>query len=99
MFSPVEKDYYNLLNSKPFIETNVKPGLDDFPSNIRNKISELFSSLLECEKCYEKWRLKFYHMQTFTSKYIFQKIDTYAKNYISSFDVFFNNYRLKKTVT
>jgi len=87
MFSPLEKEYHKSLNSHTFSETDFRPGLENFTSQTRENISQLLLVLVESERCYEKWRIQFYKMQTFTSKYVFDKFDTYGKNYISSFDV------------
>jgi hypothetical protein len=87
MFSPIEKEHYKLLSLPTFSVTNLKPGIENFSSQTRENISQLLSVLVESERSYEKWRILFYKMQTFTSKYVFDKFDTYGKNYISSFDV------------
>lgn len=87
MLSPIEKEFYRQLNEKPIIDNRVKPGLEAIAYESKEKITQLLYELLEAERCYENWRLKFYGIQTFKSRFIFDKIDNFGKNYLSSFDV------------
>lgn len=98
MFSPIEKEYYKALNSSIYNDIKVKPGIDNFSVQTKELISELISLFIESERCYEKWRNQFYKLQHFTAKYIFDKFDTFGKNYISSFDVINLFIRLKETL-
>ena len=87
MVSPVYKQYYRRLNIKPLIDYDRKPGLETLSTVLKESITILLNEIIVAERCYEKWRILFYGTQTFTSKMIFDKIDTFGKNYLSSFDV------------
>ena len=87
MFLPVEKQCLRLLQTRQSIDFKQKEGLDALSVDTKNHITDLLNSLNNTEKKYESWRQKFYSLKSFSSRFIFDKIDTYGKNYLSGFDV------------
>ena len=87
MLLPVDIEYNNQMNSRIGYDYHSKFGPEIFSFETRFIIENLFKAFVIAENSSEMWREKLFSNKSFEARTIFQKIDYYGKNYISSEDV------------
>jgi len=93
MLLPVDLEYNTLMRSRFGYDYHLKYGPEIFSFETRFAIENLFKAIVNSEISAESWRQKFYCLRTFDSRTIFDKIDYFYKNYITSED-FIRNFKI-----
>jgi len=93
MFLPVEREYNRLLSNRTCLDYHVTVGPEIFSYETKYLLSNLFNALIKTEKTTEHWRQKLSSIKSFSTRFIFDKLDTYNKNSLTSQD-FIRNYRI-----
>jgi Ca2+-binding EF-hand superfamily protein len=87
MVLPVDTEYSSMMKGRIPYDFHLKYGPEIFSFETRFCIENLFKALVNTEVSAEAWREKFYLLKTFDARLVFDKIDYYAKNYLSNEDV------------
>ena len=86
MVAPVDREYYQMMKNR-FPNEHKYDRYDFFHTETRLVFSRLARMIIDCESKLESWRRKLNIMSRFTIRWIFDKIDSLSRNYISKDDV------------
>ena len=86
MVAPVDREYYLMMKNRIALEYRFDR-YDFFYTETRLLLGRLFRLSYECENKVEIWRRKLTGMVRFSTRGIFDKIDSLRRNYLTKEDV------------